>query len=305
MDSSKNVVAEPEIQINVTPKELTYTKSIYEKLVEELKAELSTTKTKGKAYQELYGMYYCAIIGLIRSGALCSRISGKDGFPEIKVFVGSKYYKCREDVIYSIIGQEEAKDIITPYEDSADSYIKKITIKEDDITEPVEVSNPVTDSSATKVLKKEIDSLKKEKKAIEEAAQAKYNDLNARYQKALDANKEIPVVASQEDAEVVAKLQAHVDELRNELEEWRKRYKQAEENVEEVTRKANMLQSKLDEKEEEAKKYIYDPNYDHYYNDELPVILENLEFSHTGALIRAVMMAGCFAGLTFCLLMFI
>ena len=305
MDSSKNMIAEPEINISVTPKELTYTKSTYEKLVEEIKNELDNTTLKGKAYQELFGMYYCAVIGLIRSGALCTRISGRDGFPEIRVFVGSKYYKCREDVIYSIIGAEEAKDIITPYEDSADSYIKKIAVKEDEVIEKIDATNSVTDNASVKALKKEIDSLKKEKKASEEAAQSKYNELNARYQKALDANKEIPVVASQEDAEAIAKFQTQAEELRVELEEWRKRSQEAEDAVEELRNKATKLQNKLDEKEEEAKKYVYDPNYDHYYNDELPVILENLEFSHTGAIIRAVIMSGCFAGLAFCLLMFI
>ncbi len=302
MDTTQTTM-DPEI--NIVKKGLTFTKSAYESLVADLWYEVEHSKVKGSAYHELYGMYYCAVIGLIRAGALCTRVTGKDGFPEIRVEAGSRYYKCREDVIYSLIGAEEANDLITPYSDTADSYVKNLEVKPVVVKEEVVETRSTSGGSSDKTLRKELEALRKEKKAVETAAQAKYDELNARYQKALEANKDIPVVASAEDAEAVAKYQAEAELLRVELDDWRKRCTEAENKATESSKKAQKLQNKLNEKEEEAKKYVYDPNYDHYYNDELPVILENLEFNHTGTVIRTITMVACFAGIAFCLLMFI
>ncbi len=305
----------------VIPKELTYTKSMYEELVTELKNELDHSKNKGRAYQELYGMYYCSLIGLIRAGALCTRVSGKDGFPEIRVYIKSKYFKIREDVIYSIIGADEADEIISPYEDHADTYVPHIERLVKDTAEKTEEENVITQSlsSASEKpvkqdasLKKEIESLKKEKKEIESKAKAKYDALDIKYRKALEANKNLPVVSSAEDAETISKFKDQIEKaaedaekLKQDLSEWKKKYHESQDLEKEAIKKAEKLQEKLDRKEEEARKYIYDPNYDHYYNDELPVIMENLEFNHTGTMVRVGAMIGCFIGVVSCLLMFI
>ncbi len=300
-------------------KELDFTKEIYEKLLVDIKDELDNAKKKsGAAYHELTGMYYCAIIGLIRAGALCSRVPGKDGFPEIRVFVGSKYYKCREDVIYSIIGAEEADEIISPFEDTAENYTKglshvasaKAEVKE--IPVPVEASSGKGNKAQETALRKEIEALKKEKKEAETKAMTRYNELNAKYQKALDASKELPVVSSEEDAAVINEFREKLEKsenaaeaLRTELSEWKTKYHEANNSAEEAVKNASRLQRKLDEKEEDAKKYVYDPNYDHYYSDELPAIIENLEFNHTGSVVRVSAMVLCFIGIAACLLMFI
>ncbi len=328
--ANTNEVKELEISDPVV-KELDFTKAAYEKLVVDIKEELDNTKKKsGTAYQELNGMYYCAIIGLIRAGALCSRTSGKDGFPEIRVFIGSKYYKCREDVIYSIIGAEEADELITPFEDDTDNYTKSLShissaktvapaaANVTVYTETTPLSKKESKSQET-ALRKELENLKKEKKEAEEKAASKYNELNSRYQKAVEASKNLPVVSSAEDAEIInefkeklAKSDNVVESLKAELIEWKSKYdevnrecRKANESAEDAEKRAGRLQRKLDEKEEEAKKYVYDPNYDHYYSDELPVIIESLEFNHTGSMVRIGAVVACFVGIAACLLMFI
>lgn len=313
---------EPELIVDMTPtrKGLDFTKAQYEQLATELKKELETASDKNtKQYQELYGMYYCAVIGLLRSGVLCSRASGKDGFPEIRVYTNSDTFTCSENVIYSIIGAEEAKDLITPYEDTSNSYIKDFGYKNMSKTFTPEVPTSSGSSTSKKgsskqdeSIRKELEELKKEKKKSESEATAKYNDLLSRYNKLRDESSNLPIVSSQEEANTVNEFREKFEEassnaeaLKKELAEWKAKYSDAEKSVQEAEKETKRLQNKLNIKEAEAKKYVYDPNYDHYYSDELPAIIESLEFNHMNTIVRSGAIVACGAGIIFSLLMFI
>lgn len=56
---------------------------------------------------------------------------------------------------------------------------------------------------------------------------------------------------------------------------------------------------------DEHNKYVYDPNYDHYYSDELPQILDSIDFTRTDIGIRAAAVAMCVGGIIISLLFII
>lgn len=108
----------------VVEKGLIYTKKNYEDILERTWSFMQSKDFNTESrhdIQYIYGIYYDAFAGLLRSGALCSRRTGKDGMPELVVPVGIQEYRCRESIIRALLG-EESDDIIEPYENRFSSY---------------------------------------------------------------------------------------------------------------------------------------------------------------------------------------
>lgn len=105
-------------------KSTSFSKKSYEWLVEQSKELIRISKKNKwdkKVVANIYGFFYASMVGVIRSGALCSREAGIDGFPEIHTIIHDVDYYCRENVLYAILGLE-ADEIIHPYEDTCLSY---------------------------------------------------------------------------------------------------------------------------------------------------------------------------------------
>ena len=93
----------------VVEKGLIYTKKNYEDILERTWSFMQSKDFNTESrhdIQYIYGIYYDAFAGLLRSGALCSRRTGKDGMPELVVPVGIQEYRCRESIIRALLGEE-------------------------------------------------------------------------------------------------------------------------------------------------------------------------------------------------------
>ena len=130
MAKEQEVVVQEELipeKIDKIDKGLVYTKAFYETIADSAKANLDNPGDDKMLNIMEHGVYYNAIAGMLRSGALCSRVTGEDGFPEIRIVAGTKTYQCREDILRTIFGKE-ADYIIAPYEDRFESYLDQSRI---------------------------------------------------------------------------------------------------------------------------------------------------------------------------------
>lgn len=186
--------------INIS-KDLIFSKQIYAEMIQESRNAIKNARgiKKEKQTAELYGLFYNAFAGIIRSGILHRKKMGADGFPVITVNVNGKDFDCRENILRNIL-REEYEYLIHPYEDESESYV---TIHEDKMTfkEKSEQECSIEDESNLK-----------EKFGIN-------------------------------------------DKIGN--------------IVENIKEKKNIKKEEI---------FEYDPDYDHYYNDRLPNVLNELEF---------------------------
>lgn len=281
-------------------KGLNYTKQFYEEIADSAKELLGEMQNENaQTVVDQYGIYYNAIAGLIRSGVLCSRVTGTDGFPEIRAVIGSKTYQCREDVLRTILG-EEADYIISPYEDTFQSYVPlKFNI-------PASSDDTVDDSKSGKADNGNVRKLKQEHKAEIGKIKKEYEDqLKTLKQQLKDAkSRDNTVIQHESHVETVTVTDPDLEKKIAELE--KNNQKLTEENQKLTDSKAayeskvaqikTQLQAKTAELEEKDK-YHYDPNYDHYYNEELPQIINSLEFAHTDLVWKVIMSVMCLAGM--------
>ncbi len=299
--------------IHVTKKGLSYTKQRYEYLVENAYNEIKASKKSSvdpKLLQGLYGVYYSALAGLLRAGTLCTKSTSNDGLPLIKVLINAKEYACPEEALYRILG-EDAPEVISPYQDTYRSFIGENTGAVIVRTEP-EIAPVIVDNKNNKSGKNgkgdkssaEINALRKELKDLKDAAakekseaNSKYNELNARYQKALVASQNLPIVSSEEDKQLINKFQMDIEALTTELNGLKADILTAKSNEEKAVKERDSIKKELDDKKHEEEIYRYDPNYDHYYSDELPQLINSLEFNNTDIIARVAGMAVCAIGI--------
>lgn len=289
----------------------------------------------------LYGLYYYSFTGLVRSGPLCERVMGKNGFPEISVFVGENCYFMQESILNTLFGNV-AESIISPWKDawhgSQYSYVE-------DITEGNAVG-PSGAGSDIKVLQKkyndDILSLKKqnaenikrkeeEKQTALKAQKEKYDaeisnlklhagssgdiDAMAAIESAKAAEIKLKTMTLQHQKEMQtlkSTYQAKVDSM---YEQYKASLNKKNQNIsnlqfslrektsgyDEYRQKAEKAEKEL----EEHKKYVYDPNYDHYYSDVLPKLVNAIEFTHTDIIIRMALIALSMAGIVLSFVYFI
>lgn len=327
-------------------KELTYTKSYYENLVKSSFAMFDNDTKNPKEREEIYGLYYCAIAGLIRSGALCRRGTGHDGFPEITVVIGNDTYKCNENVLDSILGTD-APEIIKPYEDTFQSYVDGTSaVVSQPATSPIDtnLNKNTKDAVDIKNLKKshekELDALKKKYDSMLQEANSKNGKLTQQL-KTLEAaakknngqNIPAPVIDDTTDKQLIAQLQeensvlknaasnsdgdnsAVVAQLTQENSTLNKNLIDVQGQLSSCQANLNACQSQLRISEQqaaqksselnEATKYAYDPNYDHYYSDILPKLIDSVEFTHSDAVAKGITVCLCVVGLVISVLFFV
>lgn len=96
----------------------------------------------------------------------------------------------------------------------------------------------------------------------------------------------------------IAQLEEKNTDLSRMAEKERATY---DENASEFKKEIARQKKEIDE----HNKYVYDPNYDHYYSDELPQILDSIDFTRTDIGIRAGAVAMCVGGIIISLLFII
>ena len=131
------------------------TKEMYTSILHDVK-QVITEGSEGMSqeqYAELFGLYYNAFAGILRTGAvLHKKEMDLDGYARIEIQIGNESYVCKDTAIRDIF-QTEYNQIISPYEDNSKSYVH--------VYEPkmIEVSNgniqvKKTEKAATKEKKK-------------------------------------------------------------------------------------------------------------------------------------------------------
>ena len=346
-------VLEVQAATDITPefipvvKDLAYTKAMYEPMLEEASRMLDSVEdnTPADDIAALYSIYYESMAGLIRSGVLCSRASGKDGFPEIRIVSGNNTYSCRALESKKLeenpdLDKEESlrirqlksshKKELNALKKSHDAQnkenqeeLKKKNIMIEDLEHDIKVLLQEKDALNDRVLKMEAEKTASQSvpvpvpvaspvTATMPAAVASVKDEDT-----MIGLEDMPETASnaQPDPELVAKVSAleaalaeansRADALRQENLVLAQQGKEADKtHHEQVTKfKSQLLRQK--KVIEEHEKYVYDPNYDHYYNDELPQILDSIDFTRTDLGARGAGVALCVAGIVVSLLFII
>mgnify|MGYP004510217091 CR=1 FL=1 len=287
-------------------KGLSYSKKDYEDIVTTTKELIDECKKNGESadtIKDLYGMYYGSIAGLLRAGALCRRQTSIDGFPEIVTLAHAKEYICREDALYSILGSE-TKDIIHPYEDTFLSYVR-----------PAFSLTSSLDHEASETLKHQLDESQKQYQESEdklklnsETVTALQNEITLHKNK----NKELSeqLVSAKKEMEKYKNLYIAADgAAEKQLESYQKKendYKKQlltlQTKAERIHDEYQTLQSNVAEEKENRRHFTYNPNYDQYYSDMLPKILDSLEYSHSDTLIKTACTILCSVGILLSLL---
>ncbi len=285
-------------------KSLTYTKQMYETIADQAKQSIEQSQdADAKVIARLYGIYYNAMAGLLRSGVLCSRVTGTDGFPEIRLVCGSKNYQCDENILRTILG-DEAEFLILPYEDTFESYVNLQFPK----IEKVEDSQ----ESVKTDTKNDIKALKREHQKAMTELKKQYEAQIADLKKA-SAAQPIPVPApvlaqiqdesfvnTQEFVERIKALEKENQKLESENAKLQKEQSAHADKTADYEQKLNSFKEKLDAKTKELaekEKYVYDPNYDHYYSEELPELVDSIQYTHKSLLYKFIALGMCVVGL--------
>ncbi len=229
-------------------KELATTKRIYTEMVRDawsmlLDAKKSQDKLK---IQTAYGIYHNTFTGLIRSGIMCERYVGVDGFPEILVRFEQEKYIIRESILKSLLGMD-CEQIVHPWKDASTSYLDDM----EKFPEKYMMSNgfKLKDEADEHDLSLELDDARKEMESMDKEHQSELNSLNSKYSR-------------------------EINKLKKALENRKAEFDNYRQNIEAEAR--------------EKEKYVYDPNYDHYYHDTLPALVNEIEFASTDILVRAI-----------------
>ena len=102
-------------------------------------------------------------------------------------------------------------------------------------------------------------------------------------------------------AALKTQYQAKVDDLytkyKNSLDKKNKNISTLQSSLSAKTSDYDAYREKAEKELNEHKKYVYDPNYDHYYSDVLPKIVNAIEFTHTDIIIRSSLIALSLAGM--------
>ena len=99
-------------------------------------------------------------------------------------------------------------------------------------------------------------------------------------------NEETIKNAEEHEKEAVRKAIEGIEDNKEELENTKKELEALHKTSEKNKADYASYREKKEKEEKEREKYTYDPNYDHYYSDILPKVVNTLEFSHTDLLVR-------------------
>ncbi len=319
-------------------KGLSYTKKDYEDIVVDTKKLIDLYEKQGSKDAnlcDLYGIYYAGVAGLLRSGAICRRITGHDGFPEIAVMAHAVEYYCPEIALREIL-KGSADDIIHPYEDTFLSYVDPLSYSgpsasdteetpknENDMVSRAEMNKQISD--AQRKYKDSVDKLKRdyEKKLKDMFANVNFSKADSAEAAALrkeieDQKAKYSALAEQIDAadEKAQKYKALYESKNsikdNQLAESQQREKELKKKLLQVQNQADRsnnayrdLQKEVNQEKENRRHFTYNPNYDQYYSDMLPKIIDSLEYSHSDYVLKVVCALLCCGGILMSLLFII
>lgn len=338
------------IRPEVVYKNIVSTKQTYEDITTSALSEIKSAKKNHESEEtiaNLYGIFYNGIIGMIRSGDLCYRKTGIDGFPEIHVVLGDNVFRVNEMVLYHLIGSN-ASEIIKPCEDTFSSYVDatninysfpSIAVKPSAALVPNVIPQQDPQDKQDKQDKKKFFAVKKKDQA--DLDDKEIEKIKADYESEIaDLKKQIEIIkkdrdeitakaSSSSDVNLTGEIQRKLDQAEKSLLDLEKeknaiadKYSKATSelsklndeikerdsaisNFEGTRKEAEKLKKEIEEIEADKMKYEYDPNYDHYYSDELPGIVESLEFTHTNGIFRTFAIVGCCIGIVISCLFFI
>lgn len=260
-------------------KDLFYTKDQYTKILQNSLSLINSCKDP-KDCQHLYGIYYNAFAGLVRSGALVSRITGVDGTPDLNIQIGDDNYHCPESVIVALFGKE-AEYLIHPWKDEFSSYFdgNPFMVMPDDSASESSSSAPMIDNTAAvnAAIKSTEASMNKQITELEN----KIKRLTAENAKLSKMSKDVPAAPVNENT-----YEDKYREAVTTLQESQRAVKSLEKEIRNITADRDRLQAEQDKANEEKNTYVYDPNYDHYYSDVLPKLIDSIEFTHTDLIIN-------------------
>ena len=101
------------------------TRDLYAEILEDSRALLGETNKQSDVNQraELFGIYYNAFAGILRSGAvLHKKEMDVDGYARIELNIGNNKFVCKDTAMRDILG-EDYINLIHPYEDNSLSYV--------------------------------------------------------------------------------------------------------------------------------------------------------------------------------------
>lgn len=260
-------------------KDLFYTKDQYTKILQNTLSLINSCKIPEDC-QHLYGIYYNAFAGLVRSGALVSRETGIDGTPDLNIQIGDENYRCPESVVVALFGKE-AEYLIHPWKDEFSSYFDGnpfMVIPDGSVPE---VSSPVPTVDNTAAVNAAIKSTEASMKKQITELENKIKKLTAENAKLSKMSKDVSSAPVNENT--------YEDEYReavSSLQESQRTIKSLEKEIRNITADRDRLQAEQDKANEEKNTYVYDPNYDHYYSDVLPKLIDSIEFTHTDLIIN-------------------
>ncbi len=237
---------------NKVARNLTYTKNEYIDIIRMVSKELrQKDRPNEKQYSEMYGIYYNALAGLIRSGSMCRKEMDTDGYGKIFVMAGDKEVSCKDIAVRDIL-REEYEEVVHPYDDSSESYVHPY------LPDRKKVKRVVQNEKGEKVVTVE------EVREVDFAEPGKKGGVSVN----LDIGK-----AAESMAE------------------------------------AKRLKAEAAFKRAEGKEYLkelgaldYDPDYDHYYSEELPKVLEEISTVRRDSLIKGFCTVMAFGGVILSLL---
>ncbi|MCD8083011.1 MAG: hypothetical protein LUE86_05780 [Clostridiales bacterium] len=335
-------MAKEEIKISLpgdqtVSKGLSFTKKDFEELVESSMNLIKQAKKNRWPKEDvvsLYGIFYSSMAGLIRSGALVSRDTGIDGFPELHIIAKDKEYRCRESVIYGVLGNE-ADDLLAPYEDTFASYVanrpfdKQIKsapteIQEADIAAaepPLEAKKKGSRKEAAKSPEKAAENFAQQKKQMEAAHQKEILELKDELKKSQDrvryfetqAKGKKGQVPSDEVTAQLAKANETISGLTKQIEEKEaecakltEAFRTVSDDLDQEREKEKEASAKhadeireISERYEEMKQKAETPllSEKSIYNELLPDLIHSIDTSKTDTAIRAVLMVLSLAGI--------
>ena len=115
---------------NKVARNLTYTKNEYIDIIRMVSKELrQKDRPNEKQYSEMYGIYYNALAGLIRSGSMCRKEMDTDGYGKIFVMAGDKEVSCKDIAVRDILREERDLGrtvIVISHDDRLDSMADHI-----------------------------------------------------------------------------------------------------------------------------------------------------------------------------------
>ncbi len=283
-DSSDKVLIETEHI--VVDKELAFSKQDYAALVKRAFDLLQSDEAKDKrTLISLNGLYYTSFAGLLRSGVLCSRNAGEDGMPVITVNLGNRNYSVREYVLKSILGAE-AEYIIKPWEDTCDNESIFSGCSKDDA---ISSGHSSSSDAAIKVENEQLKKVNAEQqssidKLTKDIEKLKLDNYNMNVKKTLDASDDSG--DSSYKAEIAKLNKAHQKEIEDLKISAGKRINALKKQLTEEEKEHRKYKEQASAELADSKKYVYDPNYDHYYSDVLPKLVDSIEFANTDIIIR-------------------